>query len=75
MTKILPPLRTGKGQPPAPAQVVHNLDRAEAAAMKPLNFKVSPEFHREFKAYAAVHGVSMLDILKEGFALVKQRRG
>jgi hypothetical protein len=43
--------------------------------MKPLNFKVSPEFHREFKAYAAVHGVSMLDLLKEGFALVKQRRG
>ncbi len=75
MTKIMPPHRTGKGLPPAPAQVVHNLDRAEAGTLKPLNFKVSPEFHREFKAYAAVHGVSMLDILKEGFALVKQRRG
>ena len=75
MTKILPPQRTSKGLPPAPVQVVHNLDRAEAGAMKPLNFKVSPEFHREFKAYAAVHGVSMLDLFKEGFALVKQRRG
>jgi len=75
MTKILPPQRNSKGLPPAPAQVVHNLDRTEAGTLKPLNFKVSPEFHREFKAYAAVHGVSMLDILKEGFALVKQRRG
>ncbi len=75
MTKIAPPQRGGKGTPPVPTQVVHNLDRAESGATKPLNFKVSPEFHREFKAYAAVHGVSMLDILKEGFALVKQQRG
>jgi hypothetical protein len=75
MSKILPPHRTGKGLPPALVQVVHNLDRSEAGALKALNFKVSPEFHREFKAYAAVHGVSMLDLLKEGFALVKQQRG
>ena len=75
MRKIPPPQRTGKGLPPAPAQVVHNLDRAEAGTLTALNFKVSPEFHREFKAYAAVHGVSMVDILKEGFALVKQQRG
>lgn len=75
MTKIAPPRRTGKGIPPVPAQVLHNLDRAESGTTKPLNFKVSPEFHREFKAYAAVHGVSMLDLLREGFALVKQQRG
>lgn len=75
MTKILPPRRNGKGLPPAPMQVVHNLDRAESGAQKPLNFKVSPEFHREFKSYAAVHGISMVDLLREGFDLVKQRRG
>ncbi len=75
MTKILPPRRAGKGVPPTSAQVVYNLDRREAGTLKPLNFKVSPEFHREFKAYAAVHGLSMVDLLREGFGLVKAHRG
>jgi len=40
---------------------------------KPLNFRVSLEFHREFKTYAAAHGKTMLEVLMEGFSLVKRR--
>lgn len=36
-----------------------------------LNFKIEPEFRREFKTYAAEHDLSMVDLLKESFALHK----
>jgi hypothetical protein len=36
---------------------------------------VPAEFHREFKGYAAARGVSMLDLLMEGFRLVKEHHG
>lgn len=39
-----------------------------------LNFKVTPEFKKEFKGYAVSRGISMVDLLKEGFALSKRRR-
>jgi hypothetical protein len=41
---------------------------------KTLNFKVTEEFKREFKGFAASHGVTMTDLLKEGFALSKRKR-
>ncbi|MDC7812975.1 hypothetical protein [Sphingomonas koreensis] len=41
---------------------------------KTLNFKVSEEFKREFKGFAASQGLSMTDLLKEGFALAKKKR-
>jgi hypothetical protein len=40
-----------------------------------LNFKVSPEFKKEFKGFAVAQGISMTDLLKEGFALSKKGRG
>jgi hypothetical protein len=51
--------------------------QASKAAVKkpaksaPMNFNVDPEFKREFKVYAASRGVSMIHLLKEGFALIK----
>ena len=39
-----------------------------------LNFKVAEEFKREFKGFAASQGLSMTDLLKEGFALSKKKR-
>jgi hypothetical protein len=44
-------------------------------SLAPLNFKVPAEFHREFKTYAAQRGISMLELLQEGFRLVRERRG
>lgn len=39
-----------------------------------LNFKVSLDFKKEFKGYAVAQGISMTDLLKEGFILSKQAR-
>ena len=40
-----------------------------------LNFKVSFDFKREFKGYAVSRGITMVELLKEGFALSKERHG
>ena len=47
--------------------------RAVASDTETLNFRVSPEFKREFKGYAVSHGISMVDLLKEGFELSKRK--
>ena len=39
-----------------------------------LNFKVTPKFKKEFKGFAVSEGISMTDLLKEGFALSKIKR-
>jgi len=64
-----------KGTPPTKVQTLDNLSRAEAGDLKPLNFKVPAEFHREFKTHAATHDLSMTQLLREGFELVKAKRG
>jgi predicted HicB family RNase H-like nuclease len=59
--------------PAPPSAVVRDLERPQSGDLKPLNFKVDPEFHRAFKAYAALHGVSMIELVKthRGGALTK----
>ena len=44
------------------------------SATETLNFKVTPAFKREFKVYAASQGISMVDLLKEGFALSRRQK-
>lgn len=39
-----------------------------------LNFKVDPEFKKEFKGFAVAQGISMTDLLREGYALSKKQR-
>lgn len=39
-----------------------------------LNFKVTTKFKREFKGYAVSQGMSMVELLKEGFELTKRKR-
>jgi hypothetical protein len=55
--------RRSKEQPPA-----------RTADAEPLNFKVTTEFKREFKGYAVSQGVTMVELLKEGFELSKRER-
>jgi len=45
-----------------------------AADTETLNFKVTTEFKKEFKGYAVSQGVSMVELLKEGFELTKRKR-
>jgi hypothetical protein len=39
-----------------------------------LNFKVRTEFKKEFKGYAVSEGMTMVELLKEGFELSKRKR-
>jgi hypothetical protein len=39
-----------------------------------LNFKVTTEFKKEFKGYAVSQGMTMLELLREGFDLSKRKR-
>ncbi len=39
-----------------------------------LNFKVSPEFKKQFKGFAVAQGVSMTALLKEGFTLSRKKQ-
>ena len=47
---------------------------AAAEQLETLNFKVPSEFKKEFKGYAVSQGVTMIELLKEGFKLTKQGR-
>jgi hypothetical protein len=40
-----------------------------------MNFKVPEEFHREFKIYAAQHGLKMVEVLERSFRLLKDEHG
>lgn len=39
-----------------------------------INFKVTTEFKKDFKGYAVSQGLTMVELLKEGFDLSKQKR-
>jgi len=44
---------------------------SDAAKDAPLNFKVSADFRREFKTYAAQHNKKLNQLLYEAFAALK----
>lgn len=67
--------REGKGTPPPLAQTIENLEKTDPSELKPLNFKVDPDFHRNFKTFAAQKQMSMLELLQKGFELSKQHLG
>jgi hypothetical protein len=44
------------------------------AETETLNFKVTTEFKKLFKGYAVSQGITMVDLLKEGFELSRRKR-
>lgn len=52
-----------------------NLNKPEPSELVPMNFKVSAEFRKKYRTLAAMHDVSMTDILKESFELYRQQKG
>lgn len=52
-------------------------DRERAASnekLETLNFKVPEDFKKAYKGYAVAQGMTMVDLLREGFELSKARR-
>ena len=75
MAKISKPSSTNrKGTPPPDFEASANLTRTPDLDLKPLNFKVKAEFKREFKTYATVNDMSMVQLLQECFEYYKNSR-
>ncbi len=49
-----------------------NTIKAEKGKVVDLNFKVEPEFKRDFKIYAANHDMSQKQVLEIAFKLLKE---
>lgn len=54
-------------------QAAEQSAEAEPNRDSPLNFKVSAEFRREFKTYAAQHNKKLYQLLYESFASLKAK--
>jgi len=64
----------------AEARVVASQRKSKEKPLSPatgtetLNFKVTTAFKKEFKGYAVSQGMTMVDLLKDGFELSKRKR-
>jgi len=69
-----PPRKSTKGAPPTTLKVVENLEKPETGKLKPLNFKVAPDFHKEFKGYAVANGMTMQALLEKAFSHYRETK-
>ena len=59
-----------------PRSSVLELPKAgQESGLQPLNFRVSAEFRREFKTYAAAHDFKLNELLKLAFESYRKQRG
>jgi hypothetical protein len=75
MAKVPSPRKPTKGIPTPSMITLANLQKTESTELTPMNFRVPPEFHREYKVFAAQHGMSMVELLQESFRLMRDQRG
>ena len=66
--------------PPAPVLADAALELEPKAnetgeAGQPLNFRVSAEFRRQFKVYAAQHGLKLNELLRLSFEAYRSQKG
>jgi len=74
-TKVPPAPRREREAPPPLEETPRNLEKTPPHATETLNFKVTAEFKREYKVYAASRDKSMIKVLQESFGLYKQKHG
>ena len=55
-------------------ELVGKKEERHGEPLETLNFKVTAAFKKDFKGYAVGQGVTMVELLKEGFALTKKMR-
>ncbi|MBC6626191.1 hypothetical protein [Pseudomonas sp.] len=77
-----PPRRTStKGTAPAAPQAAEaslkagHTHQAGPEDLVTANFKVDAQFKHEVKMFAAMHKMSMVDVFRQGFALLKASKG
>lgn len=79
-TKIAPPPPKRASrlavQPPLPLQAPDNLTKpTDQGKLQDLNFKVSPDFHIQFKGEATLRGMSMKEFLEACFLCYTEKHG
>ena len=74
MAKIKKPSSNRKGAPPPEVEASANLERLPDTEMRPMNFKVSAAFKREFKSYATQMDISMVELLQRCFAFYRDSK-
>ena len=52
----------------------NEIPRSTTVNTETINFKVTNQFKKDFKGYAVSQGLTMVELLKEGFDLSKQKR-
>lgn len=75
MTTKVPPPKKQREAPPALEETHQNLEKTPPLETETLNFKVSAEFKREYKVYAASRDKTMIELLQESYQLYKERHG
>jgi len=74
-TKVPPAPKKQREAPPQLEETSQNLEKTPPLATETLNFKVTAEFKREYKIYAASRDKTMIELLQESYLLYKQRHG
>jgi hypothetical protein len=67
------PPRTGFG--PAQSIALPQRERAGVGALQPLNFRISADFRRSFKTYAARHDLKLNELLVRSFDAYRAQQG
>jgi len=60
---------------PSRSPVLQAPKAEQDSRLQPLNFRVSAEFRREFKTYAAAHDFKLNELLKRAFESYRKQRG
>lgn len=55
-------------------EALGSTNRPSVEKLETLNFKVPVDFKKAFKGYAVAQGMTMVDLLREGFELSKASR-
>lgn len=55
-------------------EALGSISRPSIEKLETLNFKVPVDFKKAFKGYAVAQGITMVDLLREGFELSKASR-
>jgi len=74
-TKVPAAPKKQREAPPPLQETPQNLEKMSPLETETLNFKVTAEFKKEYKVYAASRGKTMIELMEESFQLYKQRHG
>jgi hypothetical protein len=75
--KAAPPIDMPSRTSLSPPQTIAlpQQERAGVAALQPLNFRISAEFRRSFKTYAARHDLKLNELLVRSFDAYRALQG